>query len=101
MDEKTIIELINQLFEIDKKAKQADFRRADQYLKKANWLIETTGYKIKDPIGEQYDHTRTDCEATILKEKEPYIISETLKPAIYFLEDGIPRIVQLARVIIK
>ena len=101
MDEKLIIELINQFFEIEKKTKQESFKRADQPLRKIKWLIESAGYMVKDPLGETYDHMRTDCEATILKEEEPYVISETLKPAIYVVEDEIPRIVQLARVIIN
>lgn len=98
MTEQHIIELINQLFEIEKKKKQFGYEKLDRNLDRLKYILEELGYRYKDPTGEQYDETRIDCQATILNEADPLIISDTVKP-IVFSKDNV--IVQQARVIIQ
>ncbi len=98
MTEQHIIEVINQLFEIEKKGKQFGYEKLERNLDRLKYILEESGYRYKDPTGEQYDETRIDCQATILNEKEPFIISDTVKPII-FTTDNI--IIQQARVIIQ
>lgn len=101
MTEKTIIELLNQLFEIEKKTQQHGFDRIDRNIDRLKWLLDQAGYTYKDPTGEAYDETRTDCQATILSEANPQIIHDTVKPIIYQTVDGTTAIIQQARVIIN
>lgn len=98
MTEKTIIEIINQLFEIEKKRKQFGYDKIDRNIERMKHLIDTEGFGYQ-PTGELYNETRIDCQATILKDSEPYIISDTVKPIIYSKADHI--IVQQARVIVQ
>ena len=101
MTEKTVIELLNQIFEIEKKKQQHDFDRIDRNIERLKWLLEQEGYSYKDPTGEAYNETRIDCQATILSEAEPQIIRDTVKPIIYQTIDGQTAIIQQARVIIN
>jgi len=101
MTEKTVIELLNQIFEIEKKKQQHDFDRIDRNIERLKWLLEQEGYTYKDPTGEAYNETRIDCQATILSEAEPQIIRDTVKPIIYQTIDGQTAIIQQARVIIN
>ena len=101
MTEKTIIEFINQIFEIEKKQRLHSYDKLDRNLSRMKHLLEESGYSYSDPTGEEYNETRIDCEATILAEKEPYTISETMKPLIVFTENNSRIIVQQARVIIS
>jgi len=100
MTEKTIIELLNQVFEIEKKKQQHAFDRIDRNIDRLKWLLEQEGYTYKDPTGEVYNETRTDCQATIVSEADPQIIRDTVKPIIYLTTDGTTAIIQQARVII-
>lgn len=101
MTEKAVIEVLNQLFEIEKKKNQFQFERIDRNLDRLVWLFEQEGYTYQDPTGELYNETRTDCQATFLSENEPFVIKETIKPIILKTEDGVSTIVQQARVIIN
>jgi hypothetical protein len=101
MTEKTIIELINQLFEIEKKQQLHAYDKIDRNVSRIKHLLNDSGYSFHNPTGEIYDETRIDCEATILKDSEPYQISETMKPIIYFKDQNSQIIVQQARVIIS
>jgi hypothetical protein len=101
MTDKTVIELLNQLFEIEKKTRQNGIDRIDRNIERLKWLFEQEGYSYKDPTGETYNETRMDCQATILSEQEPFVIQDTIKPIIYQTTDGQTMIVQQARVIIN
>lgn len=101
MDQQLLIDTINQLFEIEKKVKVNGYERVGSNISKLKWMFENAGFEFVDPTGEMYNETRTDCEATILATKEPYTISECLKPIILKKVDDRKEIVQLARVIVK
>lgn len=101
MRQSTIADLLNQVFEISKKSKQLSIDKFDRNIERISWLLEQEGYTFKDPTGEEYNETRMDCQATILKADEPYTISETIKPIIFENKEGVLTIIQQARVVIK
>jgi hypothetical protein len=47
-------------------------------------LFEEEGFICQYPLGEKYNETRTDCEATIIgKESKNMIVSQVIKPVVY------------------
>lgn len=101
MQEKTNIEIINQIFEIEKKSKSSGIDKFQRNIERLNYLLEAEGYSYHNPIGEKYNETRTDCQATIINDSKDLYISDVIKPIIYFKDNqGNTTIVQQARVII-
>lgn len=100
MTEKAILELINQLFEIEKKQQQFSYDKIERNISRIRFLIDEAGYVYSNPIGEVYADTRTDCDATILNDQTPMIISEVIKPIVFWKEGDKQLIVQQGRVII-
>jgi hypothetical protein len=77
--------IINQIFEIKQKLSQD--KLIGKYERNFNRLfsvLEDAGYTVRDPLGEKYTDSRTDCEANIVgKETKNMVITQTLKPVIY------------------
>jgi molecular chaperone GrpE (heat shock protein) len=77
--------MANQVFELERKLKQKDqspgiVRIADRMKQ----VLEEAGLLVLDPTGEKFSETRTDVEATLTgSNKDNYIITEVLKPAVY------------------
>lgn len=85
--DKLTLNLINQLFEIERKliAKQIDV--ADRNLDRIKHDLEAHGVKVIDPTGEKYEDTRTDCQASIVGDLgRNMIITKTMKPIV--IENG-------------
>jgi hypothetical protein len=87
----TYLDLVNQIFEIDKKATNLiDNNSIQRNINKINNLLEDGlfedfGVSYHNPIGESYSDTRTDCEATIAgSELENLQIIEVIKPIIFY-----------------
>jgi hypothetical protein len=107
------LDLINQIFEIEKKASVlAETNSIQRNINKLKDLLEnefvvtTAGERVGltfiNPIGEDYDETRTDCEASIAGDStENLFISEVIKPVIMIRFGGRNRIVQKGIVIAK
>lgn len=77
--------IINQIFQIEQKCNQEleskglqrKFRRIDQHLQELE-------LEVHNPIGENYDDTRLDCEATISGDDTDNLkIIEVIKPIVY------------------
>ena len=58
--------IINQLFEIEKKATEQNLDIFERNLNRINHELEELGYKIINPIGNQYDERDASIEANIL-----------------------------------
>jgi hypothetical protein len=101
--EDSIIKIANQLFEIEKKsAGREEFAPISRNIKRMRDTVEELGYAYKDPTGEPYNETRTDCEASISGSSISNLyISETIKPLVYKIDSGINMIVQKAVVIVE
>lgn len=64
--------------------------------------FEQLGIKFSNPIGEEYNETRSDCEASIASDNlDQLIISEVIKPIVYARHEDGYRLIQRAVVIVK
>jgi hypothetical protein len=101
--------ILNQLFEIeqkiDKMQEQNSIQRNLDKLKnyfETEALSDGQGLIYYNPIGESYDITRTDCEASISgTSHENLEIIEVLKPIIYAKIGNTKMIIQKAIVIVQ
>ncbi len=96
-----LLRIINQCYELEKKlATSPEAKSLNRNLKRIKTGFEELGLFMEVPIGESYDETRTDCEASIAGEGvENLFIREVIKPIIYQERDGIKQIVQRGVVI--
>jgi len=109
---KFYLDILNQMFEIEKKAGQVEepnsiYRNINR-LKEIfqseipNILGSSTGLAYVNPIGEDYNETRTDCEANIAGTGTDNLkITEVIKPIIYHHDGGIKRLVQKGVVVVE
>jgi hypothetical protein len=106
------LDLINQVFEIEKKVAQLQEQNSiSRNINKIKEMIETeffshdlhqesVGFIYHNPIGEPYNETRTDCEASISGTSTDYLeIVEVIKPIIFLKQGGIKKMVQKAVVV--
>ncbi|WP_291727852.1 hypothetical protein [Bernardetia sp.] len=108
--EKTLCDMLNQVFEIEKKLEKVQEQNSiSRNLSKLKSLFENqvygdneTGLVIHNPLGEEYNPTRLDCEANITGEStENLVIIEVIKPIIRLKKGSITQIVQKAVVIVQ
>jgi hypothetical protein len=108
------LDLINQIFEIEKKVYFIKEQNSiSRNINKIKEMIETeffnndpnidsVGFVIHNPIGESYNETRTDCDASISGDStENLEIIEVIKPIIFLKHGPVKKIVQKAIVIVK
>lgn len=97
------VHIINQLFEMQAKLKEAG--TAQNFERNFNRLyniFEEDGYLIQDPTDEAYHETRTDCEVSISGRLGSKMkITRTIKPIIYLRKDGNLQLLQKAVVIVE
>lgn len=106
------LELLNQVFEIEKKV--SSLKEANSIHRNLTKIKETfknifpsesseeSGLSYYDPIGEPYNETRTDVEASIAgTSTERLIITEVIKPIIRYHKGGINTIAQKGVVIVE
>ncbi len=81
---------INQLYELKQKLKLEQIeQKVERNLNRLFNTLEEEGYICKDPMGEAYNETRTDCEATIIgKVSNTLMITQVIKPVIYKRENN-------------
>ena len=93
--------LINQLFEAEKKAsKNEALQPVQKNLERMKAAIGELGWRIHNPVGELYNESRTDCEASIAGNvARPLVITDVLKPIVFQIADGKPLLVQKGVVI--
>lgn len=91
---KVYIDLVNQIFEIDKKASnlieensiKRNINRINTILNEGLFGSDRIGLSYHNPIGEKYSETRTDCQATISGDSfDDLEIVEVVKPIIFCL----------------
>lgn len=102
MDASNFKEIINQIFDIEKKITNSEMERSlSRNIRRIKSSLENLGIQYHNPIGEKYNDTRTDCEAMINTDNlQDMKISEVVKPIIYYQEDGQIHLLQRAVVII-
>lgn len=92
--------IINQFIDIENKSKTSNISSFDRNFKRLHHEFETLGYKIVNPIGEQYDYRDASIEANIINE-DATTISKVLKPAIYKMEEDGFILIQKGIVIVE
>lgn len=106
---KHFIFLLNQVFEIEQKVlkiqEQNSVQRNIDRLRgffETESLAESQGLVYHNPLGESFNETRTDCEATISGEGyENLKIIEVIRPIIYVKSGTARYIVQKGIVIVQ
>jgi len=106
---KFFIFILNQIFEIEKKVEKLKEKNSiSRNIQKLKNHFETDimgnkiGLSYYNPLGEKFDETRTDCEASIAGEStENLIITEVIKPIIRVHQESRTYIIQKAIVIVE
>ena len=106
---KNYLTIINQIFEIENKLQriqepnsiQRNIDRLKDFLA-TDALSDGQGLEYHNPIGENYNETRTDCEANIAgTSHENLEIIEVLKPIIYAKVGNSKIVIQKAIVVVQ
>src|SRR4051812_32781116 len=97
------LQILNQVFEIEKKINGNEaLQKIERNIRRIRILLEETGLVYHDPLGEDYNDTRTDCEASIIgTSPENLKIVEVIKPIIRKKEGQYSSIIQKAVVIVE
>lgn len=95
--------ILNQLFEMEKKAQRLrDADALQRHVQRIKDKYAEMGLVYDDPTGEYFDETRTDCEAHIAGEStEDLVITDVIKPIIRFRSGPITRLAQRAVVVVE
>lgn len=102
MDEKSALHLINQVYDLEKKILQKNETNLLRNINRMKDIFNDSGYVINVPLGEPFDETRTDCEASIAGDKKDgLVITEVLKPIVHKKEPAGSRLIQQAVVIVE
>lgn len=111
-DLEVYLEMLNQIFEIEKKAeKLSEQNSINRNLSRLKEFFEErlpiskdekTGFYLENPIGEKYNETRIDLDATIAgEETSGLVVTEVIKPIIRVRSQGISKLVQKGVVIVE
>jgi hypothetical protein len=112
------LDIINQIFEIERKVEKiVETNSIQRNVVKLKEIMESQvstlfsneiGFIYENPIGQAYDETRTDCNASIAGENtEDLVITEVVKPIIrlkqsdLIQQNDITRIVQKGVVVVQ
>ena len=82
-----MLNIINQLFEIEKKSKDQKIEIFERNFDRIHHELEEMGFVINNPIGKIYDFRDTSLEANLVGNSNNPIITKVLKPAV-FQKDG-------------
>ena len=97
-----LLRLTNQVFDLEQQlgGQPAD-PKLGRILHRMQRELQALGLSYHSPLGESYDETRTDCEATLTGEAQQGLkVLEVIKPIIRYQGDSFPHILQRAVVIV-
>ena len=97
------LKLINHFFDMEKKISQkTELQPLSRNIERVKTTFEEMGYVIRNPKGEAYNETRTDCEASIVgNSTENLVITDVIKPIVYWRIGELISIVQQAVVLVE
>ena len=100
---KDTISIINNLFEIEKKISiHGDVGNLLRNVIKIKEIVEAQGLTYEDPQGQEFNHTRSDLDATISGEgTENLFVVDVIKPIIRVSLSGISQVVQKGIVVVE
>jgi hypothetical protein len=99
-----LLKTINQLFDMEKKcAQRNDLQAFTRHLERIkNTLASEANLSWHNPIGEKYNETRTDCEASIVGDSiKNLVITEVIKPIIFQKINQMNWVIQKGVVIVQ
>jgi hypothetical protein len=98
---KQIVNIINQVFEIEKKLGNSP-SNIQRNINRIKAELSDMGYDYHNPVHEKWDETRTDCEASVTGTlKSKMLITEVIKPVVRQTEGGGIKIIQKAIVVVE
>lgn len=103
------LDILNQVFEIDKKLMKIEVQNSMtrntnriKELFKENLPMIDGGFYLENPIGEEYDERKIELDASISGEgTENLKVVEVIKPVIRFKQGGINHLIQKGIVIVE
>jgi hypothetical protein len=99
---KQIINIINQVFEMEKKLQAQSPPTFQRNIERIKSELSDMGYEYHNPLHEKYDDTRTDCEASVVGPlKKKMVITDVIKPIVRRSDDGVKKIVQKGIVVVE
>lgn len=103
METPTVLNLLNQIFDIQKKIRDTELERSlSRNLRRMRDSFSDAGYRIHDPTGEAYDLTRLDCEAMVSGDgTDRLTVVEVVKPIVYHITNGVPELIQKGVVLVE
>lgn len=108
--EKVFLDMLNQIFDIEKKLEKIqepnsisrNLTNLKSLFESRVYGVNETGLIIHNPLGEDYNPTRLDCDANITGEStDNLVIVEVIKPIIRLKQTNVTHIVQKAVVIVQ
>jgi len=99
-----LLKLVNQIFELEKKViSKPENNSFSRNFNRIHESLSELGLMVHNPYGEDYNETRTDCEATIAGSfTDKLVITEVIKPVIYFkLNENEKHLIQRGVVIVE
>jgi hypothetical protein len=99
----SMLVILNQLYLLEQKIKKiSEPNSIGRNISRILEEFANLGYFIENPLGEKFDETRTDCEASIAGDStENLVITEVIKPIIRQRINNTSRIVQRGVVIVE
>jgi hypothetical protein len=89
------------VFELDKKLAGAASPGIKRHMDRMRSVLEEAGILMLDPLGEPYQETRTDLEASILPDARGALsVVDVIKPVLYVEEAGKRTLLQRGVVIV-
>ena len=97
------IQLINQIVEIRQKISEEKLdKKFERNFNRIFSVFEEKGFIFQYPLGEKYNETRADCDATIIgKESNNMTIVQVIKPIIYKKNADKPILIQKGIVMVE
>lgn len=99
---KPIINIINQVFEIEKKVGTQASSGIGRNVDRIRAELEALGFEYHNPLNEAFDETRTDVEASVTGQlRKKMVITEVIKPIVRQIENGSRKVVQKGIVVVE
>lgn len=95
--------IVNQLFDLEKKiGRLSESHSMARNLDRIHNAFAEMGLEVENPLGQPYNETRTDCEASIAGTgTEGLVVTDVIKPIVRLRQGGGSFIVQKAVVIVE
>lgn len=98
-----LVRIINRIHNLeDKLRKEEMLSKVTRQMSKIWEEMTSLNLIVENPLGEQYDITRSDCEASIAgNETSNMVIVDVIKPVVYLKNNGNNELVQRGVIIVE